>query len=309
MAAFAVDMNKTLLTTGHVSVIVLKLQEFTRRPVADQTRLKAQIEALVALAIQLLPAADRIVLDAPDGVAVVVLGTPKDALDLAERAQAAAADLPVCIGVNHGPIKPAADALRGFGLVGDGLAAGMTLANVATPGRILVSRPFHEALQAYAPGRAVDLSSAGAFTDLSVRTYELFTLDRQAAPARRRRLIALGTLSVIGILGLGFAARGLRHAIIPTEPAVLEFKITPRGDVFIDGVLKGKTPPLQRLEIRPGRHSIEVRNSPYPPLTLEVNLASAEEMRITHSFTAPRSADERKSVREHFRDLRRQLGF
>lgn len=307
MAASSADMNETVLTPSHVSVIVLKLQEFTRRPVADQTRLKAQIEALVALAIQLLPAADRIVLDAPDGVAVVVLGTPKDALDLAERAQAAAADLPVCIGVNHGPVKPAADTLRGFGLVGDGLAASMTLANVATPGHILVSRPFHEALQAYAPGRAVDLSSAGAFTDPSVRTYELFTLDRQAAPARRRRLIALGTLSVIGILGLGFAARGLRHAIM--SPAILEFNITPRGDVFIDGVLKGKTPPLQRLEIRPGRHSIEVRNSPYPPLTLEVNVASAEEMRITHSFTAPRSADEPKSVREHFRDLRRQLGF
>jgi hypothetical protein len=153
----------------------------------------------------------------------------------------------------------------------------------------------------------VDLSSAGAFTDLSVRTYELFTLDRKATPARRRRLIALGTLSVIGILGLGFSARGLRHAIM--APAVLEFKITPRGEVFIDGVLKGKTPPLQRLDIRPGRHSIEVRNSPYPPLKLEVNLASAEEMRITHSFTRPGSADEPKSVREHFRDLRRQLGF
>lgn len=309
MAASAADMNETVLTPGHVSVIVLKLQEFTRKPVSDQTRLKAQIEALVALAIQLLPAADRIVLDAPDGVAVVVLGTPKDALDLAERAQAAAADLPVCIGVNHGPVRPAADAFRGFGLVGDGLAAGMTLANVSTPGRILVSRPFHEALQAYAPGRAVDLSSAGAFTDPSVRTYELFTLDRKAAPARRRRLMALGSLSVIGILGLGFAARGIRHAILPTEPGVLEFKITPRGDVFIDGVLKGKTPPLQRLEIRPGRHSIEVRNSPYPPLRLEVNIASAEEMRITHSFTSPSGADERKSVREHLRDLRRQLGF
>ncbi len=57
-------MNEAMLTPGHVSVIVLKLQEFTRRPVADQTRLKAQIEALVALAIQLLPAADRIVLTA-----------------------------------------------------------------------------------------------------------------------------------------------------------------------------------------------------------------------------------------------------
>lgn len=305
MAVSAADMNKAVPAPSHVSVIVLKLQEFTRKPVADQTRLKAQIEALVALAIQPLPAADRIVLDAPDGVAVVVLGNPKDALDLAERSQAAAANLPVCIGVNHGPVKPAADTLRGFGLLGDGLAAGMTLANVATPGRLLVSRPFHEALQAYIPGRAADLSSAGVFTDSNVRTHELFTLDRQAAPARRRRLIAFGTLSVIGILGLGFAARSLRLALMP--PAVLEFKITPRGEVFVDGVSKGNTPPLKRLEIRPGLHSIEVRNSAYPPYRLEVNLASAEEITITHSFTSPKAAEEGKSVSERVHDFLRQL--
>lgn len=308
-------MNEIVSTPTLASAVVLKIQEFTRRPVAEQVRLKAQVEALAALAIQSLPAADRLVLDAPDGVAVVLLGGPKDALELAERSQAAAADLPLGIGVNHGPVKPASDTLRGPGLVGDGLAAGMTLANVATPGRFLVSRSFHEALGASAPGRAEDLSSAGVFTDSNVRTHELFTLDQRVALTRRRRRIAVGTLAVIGILGLGLAARVVRHGGVMAQPAVIEFEITPRGEVFIDGVLKGRTPPLKRLEVRPGPHTIEVRNSSYPPLRLEVNLGSAEEMTISHSFSSPKSAGKstaestRKSFREHVRGLRRELGF
>lgn len=302
-------MNETLSTPALASVVVLKIREFPRRPVTEQVKLKTQLEALVALAIGALPAAERIVLDTPDGAAIVVLGSPKDALELAERSQAAAADLPLCIGVNHGPVKPASDALRGPGLVGDGLAAGVTLANVATPGRFLASRSFHEALEDSAPGRAADLSSAGVFTDSNVRTHELFTLDQQSALARRRRRIALGALAVVGVLGLGFVVRVVRHGSVVAQPAVIEFEITPRGDIYIDGVLKGRAPPLMRLEISPGPHTIEVRNSPHAPLKLEVNLGPAEEMTIAHSFTKPKSAAKSKSAGDYVRDLRRQLGF
>ena len=312
-------MNETGSTPTRASVVVLKLQEFTRRPVSEQTRLKAQLEALVALTIRPLPAADRIVLDAPDGAAVVVLGSAKDALELAERSQAAAADLPLGIGVNHGPVKPATDALRGPGIVGDGLAAGMMLASAATPGRLLASRSFQEALEAFAPERASDLSSAGVLTDANVRTHELFTLDQRAARAYRRQLIAAGTVTVVSLLGLGFLARGIFHVSVAlARPAVIQFEITPRGDIYVDGELKGRTPPLERLEVDPGPHTIEIRNSSYPPLRLEVNLGSAEEMTIAHSFAVPkspksagksRSPDIRDSARDYVRDLRRQLGF
>lgn len=303
------------------SVIVLSIQDFSRRPVADQTRLKAQLEGLVALVIQPLPAAERIVLDAADGMVVVVLGNPRNALELAERSQAAAADLPLCMGVNHGPVAPADNAPRGAALVGDGLAAGMTLASVAAPGRFLVSRPFREALQAHSPRRAQDMGPAGAFTDTSVRTHELFVLDPLAAPARRRRLMAVGVLSVAGILGLGFAARGIVQSLLIVPPAVIKFDIKPGGDIYVDGVLKGATPPLNRIEIKPGPHSIEVHNSTFPPLRMEINLASAEETTITHAFvkpkvlpkSPPRSARKpepaEKSVGDRFRDLRRQMGF
>ena len=129
-------MSGTAYAPALASVIVLKVREFARRPVAEQAKLKAQLEALVALLIQPLPAAGRIVLDAPDAVAIAILDRPENALALAERAQAASADLPLCIGVNYGPVMPVPDAQRGPGLVGDGLAAGIQLANAATHGRL-----------------------------------------------------------------------------------------------------------------------------------------------------------------------------
>jgi hypothetical protein len=97
----ATPTAEILSMPARASVVVLKIQEFRRRPVADQTRLKAQLEALVALAIQPLPAADRIVLETPDGAVLVVSApnvTPAHAADRerdatpAERGQSYAAD-------------------------------------------------------------------------------------------------------------------------------------------------------------------------------------------------------------------------
>lgn len=306
-------MNESAPTPTLASVIFLRIQEFTHKPVAEQTRLKAQLEALIALAIRPLSATDRVVLDAPDGVAVVVLGSPNDALDFVQRSQAAAANLPLCIGVNHGPVRPASDAHRGPGLVGDGLAASMTLANVATPGRFVASRSFHEALEASAPRRAADLTCAGIFTDPNVRTHELFTLDRRTALARRRRLITVGAVTIMVIIGLGVAARILQQGSKPVLPAVIEFEITPRGDVFVDGVLKGRAPPLKRIELSPGPHSIEVRNYPFAPLKVEVNPGSGEELTISHTFkspkSSPKSSAKSKGSGDFFDNLLRQLGL
>ncbi|HXF67771.1 MAG TPA: hypothetical protein VNK67_13885 [Burkholderiales bacterium] len=292
------------------SVVVLRIPEFTRRPVAEQTRLKARLDALLAAAIEPLPAAGRIVLDAPEGAAVVVLGEPAAALDLAERSQAAAADLPLAIGVNHGPVRAAHDAARGPGLVGDGIASGMVLAAAAAPGGLLASRSFREALEATDPGRATELSSAGVFTDSGVRTHELYALDRPAAFRRRRRFAAAAALAAVLILGLGIATRMLLRDE-PAAPAVVVFEIAPRGEVFVDGVFKGKSPPLKRLELAPGRHTVEIRNSPHPPLKSEINPGPGEELTLSHSFTSakPPKAARGRSVEDYWRDFRRSIGF
>jgi hypothetical protein len=231
------------------------------------------------------------VLDTSDGVAVVVSARPRAALALAARSQAAA-DIPLSIGISHGAVMPVTDALRGPGLVGDALASGMTLANAATPGRLVASRAFREALKSDTPPRASVVSAAGQFTDANLRSHELFTFDRRAARARRWRRFGFGTLTVLAILGAGFGARYARLAYEPpppppVRPAAIQLQITPRGDVFVDGVWQGASPPLNRIEVDPGPHTIEVRNKPSPPLRLEVSLGAGESMTITHTFTAP----------------------
>ena len=307
-------MIETASAPALVSVIVLKIQDFTRRPVAEQARLKAQIEALVAATIQPLPAAGRIVLDTPDGITVAAFGAPEGALEFAERAQSAALDLPLCIGINHGPVRPAPDAQREAGLIGDGLAAAATVAAAAVPGRLLASRSFHEALARSAPDRAEDLGPAGTLTDASVRTHQIYQLDRRPALTRRRRLIAASAVTVFSILGLGILGRNIRLTLA-SRPAIILFQITPHGDIVIDGVMRGRSPPLMRLDVSPGSHMIEVRNSSYPPLTLEVNLRSQEEMTMRHTFTKPKPKPKRKRDDERQREegvidrWRRKLGL
>src|SRR5947199_7706071 len=99
-------MKTTNAAATLASVVFLKIQEFARRPVQEQTRMRAQLEAVVAVTAAELAPAGRVVLDASDGIAVVVLGAPRATLRLAERALAAsAAGLPLCAGVNHGAVR------------------------------------------------------------------------------------------------------------------------------------------------------------------------------------------------------------
>jgi len=322
----------TAHTPALASVIILKIQDFARRPVAEQVKLKARLEALVGSAIRPLPVAARIVLDTFDGLAVVVPARPRAALALAVRSLAAA-DIPLCIGVNHGPVKPVIDALRGPGVVGDALASGLTLANAATPGRVVASRSFREALKADSPARVADLRAAGTFTDTTLRAHELFTFDRRAARTRGWRLFALGTLAIAAIIGTGFGARLMRlaHEPPPVRPAVVLLQIQPRGEVYVDGVWQGTSPPLTHVEVDPGPHTIEVRNRPSPPLRLEVSLGPGQGMTISHTFAAPPPAPKstpksavkrpgkkvekkpveprRKTPRDYWREFRRDIGF
>ena len=337
MAARADGSNNTASPPTLASVVVVRIAEYTRKPVAEQVRLKERLDALVTFAIRPVPTAARIVLDAPEGVAVVVLDGPGVALELAQRSQFSAEGLRLCIGVNHGTVMSALDAHRGPGLIGDGLTAGVTLSRAAKPGRFVASRSFREALKASDPRRVRELGPAGTYTDAQLRAHELFALDWRPAFARRFRLIVYGTLTVAAIIGAGFTARLARLALEPPPvlPAAIRLEITPRGDVLIDGVPQGASPPLRKIEVQPGPHTIEVRNSPSPPLKLEVTLGSGEGMTITHSFAAPapaaksapkstvkrtepktekkveKKAEENrwKTPRDYWRDFRRDIGF
>ena len=300
-------MIETASAPTLVSVIALKIQGFTGHPVAEQVRLNAQFEALVGVAIQPLPVEHRIVLEMPDGIAVAVLGDPRQALEFAELVQAAALDLPLCIGLNHGPVRPTSDGFQETGLIGDGLAAAVAVAAAATPGRLLASRSFYETLARSAPDRARDLGPAGTLTDASVRTHQVYALDRQATLARRRRLIAASAAAVLSILSLGILGRSIRLTFLE-RPGTIVFQISPYGDIYVDGVMKGRSPPLARLDVNPGLHSVEVRNSSYSTVTFEATVRSHEEMTIRHTFTRSRR-EERPREESVMRRWRRKLGL
>src|SRR5712691_11195649 len=201
-------MNPTNGAATLASIVFLKIQEFARRPVQEQARLRAQLEAVVAVTVAELPIAHRIVLDAADGTAVAVLADPKGALRLAERALAAhVAGLPMCIGIDHGTVQMASGGRGGNGMIGDGIAVAASVAEFASPSHLMISRTFRDALADVTPGMEAGLFPAGVFTDAGLRTHELFSPDRDAAERRRRRLLALGVAALACFVGAGVAVR------------------------------------------------------------------------------------------------------
>ncbi|HYI87246.1 MAG TPA: hypothetical protein VEX61_09135, partial [Burkholderiales bacterium] len=121
------------------SVVFLKIQDFARRPASEQARLRAQLQAVVAVTAAEIAPASRIVLDAADGVAVVVLDDPRGALRLAERAlTAVAVGLPLSAGLNHGALQ-LAGRKGGEGMTGDGIAVAAAVAAFAPLAKVLSS--------------------------------------------------------------------------------------------------------------------------------------------------------------------------
>ncbi len=62
------------------SVLFMRIADYTRRPVAEQARLRSQLDVAVAVSLLDFPDGRRIMLDAPDGMAVAVLRNPQAAL-------------------------------------------------------------------------------------------------------------------------------------------------------------------------------------------------------------------------------------
>lgn len=292
-------------TPVFANIAYLRFGRFDERPVAEQAGLKAKLEARLRVALAKLPAADRIVLDAADGVALVLFGEPARALEVAQSLAAAAGEEPLKMGLNHGPIAVTArDA--GAMVFGDGITLAAAAAGFAPPGRLFATVPFAKMLEATRPDRAAELAPAGEFTDARVRLHSFYTPDPKRLVARRNRLSAYGLAGILIILLLGIAGRDARDRYFPPRPAVVEFEVTPRGDVIVDGLRHGRTPPLTHVELPPGRHVIQVRANGKPPLTMSVNLEPGERMKVTHSFAGERREDKPGDA---IRNFFRRFGF
>jgi class 3 adenylate cyclase len=67
-------------------------------------------------------------------------------------------------------------------------------------------------------------------------------------------------------------------------PARIELAVNPWGEVFIDGKSRGVSPPLRTLELSPGSHTIEIRNSTFPSHTQKVDIKPGDAVKIRHRF-------------------------
>jgi hypothetical protein len=208
-------------TALSASVVFLRIQDFARRPASEQARLRAQLDAVVAVTAEEVAPERRVVLDASDGVAIVMLRDPRGALRLAERALAAGtAGLPLCAGLNHGTLKTAGKK-GNEGMTGDGLAVAASIAQFTAPGRLFASRAFRDALADAEPGQEAVLVSAGTFNDPGLRTHELYKADASAVRRRSRRYALLGVLLAVALVAGGVSLRVSTQGDVPSIEEVM----------------------------------------------------------------------------------------
>jgi hypothetical protein len=185
------------------SVLFLDIVEYSRKPVAEQIRLKDRFNGLIAAAIREIPAADRIILDTGDGVAINFLGDPEDALFVAMSLRDAFApdpeqipEVPARIGINLGPVRLVRDLNGQPNIIGDGINVAQRVMAFARAGQILVSRSYYEIVSHISEGYTKLFSYEGSRTDKHVREHEIYSVgystadDGLKSPAERARRVA-----------------------------------------------------------------------------------------------------------------------
>lgn len=287
---------------SYANVLFLRVPRFPGLTVVEQAAAKERLEARARKAFAGLPDPERVVLDAEDGLALVMFGAPERALDLAHAVGHAAEGEPLVAGLNYGPL-----ALTSAGpearVVGDGLAAAAAAARFAPEGQLLVTQDFATALEATAPERARELVTAGNFTDTRVRQHTFFAHDAQRGVLARRRSRLRAAGIVVAILLAGVVGRDIYQPLKLSRPAVVALEVKPRGEVFVDGASVGRVPPLTQIEVAPGKRRIVIRNPGSAPYDVTREFKPGEKAAIAHTFTrapAPKP--------DLWRDLKRKFG-
>ena len=69
-----------------------------------------------------------------------------------------------------------------------------------------------------------------------------------------------------------------------TENRLLNIKVIPWGEMYLDGKMVGVTPPLHQLTLAPGAHIIEIRHPSYPTKTIQINPEDPLSETLEHYF-------------------------
>ncbi|HET7865658.1 MAG TPA: PEGA domain-containing protein, partial [Burkholderiaceae bacterium] len=69
-----------------------------------------------------------------------------------------------------------------------------------------------------------------------------------------------------------------------TAAATVTIAVSPWAQIDVDGNNVGTTPPLARLTLPEGRHTITLRNDDYPAHSLTVTLSAGQVFNLKHRF-------------------------
>jgi hypothetical protein len=76
----------------------------------------------------------------------------------------------------------------------------------------------------------------------------------------------------------------VRHVFTPL-PQML-FEVSPAGgEILVDGAARGVAGTLERLEVKEGTHTVEIRYGQYPPYRAQVTLKRGQQVKVKHVFT------------------------
>ena len=283
-------MSLARSTASHASVVFLKIHDFAQQVVADQARLEERLGEIVAGALPELGAGQSIVLDAPGGLAVVVLANPRGALRFAWRA-AAGRELDFSVGLSHGAVRLAPGPLQV--VYGDALITAEAVARATEAGGVSASREFRDAIARSHPGMRRLLARIGSAIDAHERAHEMFRADRAWVAAQRRTFYAIAGITAAVVLAVGIGIRANRPPPPPPPappeppPGAVTFDIKPLGEIYIDGTLKGMSPPLKRIQLPAGKHVVEVRSGALKPVVVDLAIGPGEEFSVQHVFVVP----------------------
>jgi hypothetical protein len=70
----------------------------------------------------------------------------------------------------------------------------------------------------------------------------------------------------------------------PVGAALITLAISPWGEVYVDGNRIGVSPPVNEVEVVPGKRKIEIKNSGFPVFTQVVEVKADQKVRIKHKF-------------------------
>jgi class 3 adenylate cyclase len=182
------------------SVVFIDLVGYSKKPVAEQIRLKTSLTNNLSEAIKDIPVNDRIILDTGDGAALSFLGDPEDALfttlslreamvrenQTATQVEASGEDA-VRMGINLGPVKLVKDINGHPNIIGDGINVAQRIMSFARPGQIVVSRSYYDVVSNLASEYAKLFTYEGSRTDKHVREHEIYVVGFNEGAMKKAR--------------------------------------------------------------------------------------------------------------------------